>query len=380
MNHRGKTQLHRILFALIVLSLCIGPISGCRDVDTLIRELGKKYNLKFLRKKHPFEARDGITIRPGQLHRNANPNSEIIRTLPAETPVRLTERTGEWYRVRTRDGREGYLKDNLIGDEKIIKRTEELRQSIERMPVQAEGELKNKANFRLWPGRHHKVVDVLPPGKKVEMFERVVTLRAPTHTETTGITRGQEQLLEDIRSVSVSDSSSDLQSESEAKKDVWYKVKIEDGRIGFVYTHNLKFNPPPDIDGIVPGMRLLAWRVVSVTDDPDRGAVKNYVAAFTPMGKDPGCDFTRVYYFVWDKKNKRRTWKDWQYGNRVAGKLAINGILPITNFQYEGRSGFSLRRLHPTQTGKLVLTSFIYSRGRVRVIKEEEITDPREFH
>ena len=380
MSHLGKTQLHRMLFALIILILCTGHISGCRDVDTLIRELDKKYDLKFLRKKDPFEARDGITIRPGQLHRNANPNSEIIRTLPAETPVRLTDKTGEWYRVRTRDGREGYLKDNLIGDEKIIKRTEELRRSIERMPVQAEGELKNKANFRLWPGRHYKVIDVLPPGKKVEMFERVVTLQSAKHPETIGITRGQEQLLQDIRSVSESDPSSDLQSESDAKKDVWYKVRIEDGRIGFIYTHNLKFNPPPDIDGIVPGMRLLAWRVVSITDDPDRGAVKNYVAAFTPIGKDPGCDFTRVYYFVWDKKNKRRTWKDWQYRSRVAGKLAINGILPITNFQYEGRPGFSLRRLHPTQMGKLVLASFVYSRGRVRVIKEEEITDPREIH
>ena len=65
----------------------------------------------------------------------------------------------------------------MVGGEQIIVKTQELRKSIEGLPPQAEGITKTKANFRLDPGRRHKVIEVLPPGKKFEVYQRVVTLR-----------------------------------------------------------------------------------------------------------------------------------------------------------------------------------------------------------
>jgi hypothetical protein len=256
----------------------------------------------------------------------------------------------------------------MVGGEEIIRKTYELRRSIEGMPVQAEGVTKSKANFRLEPGREHPVVEVLPPGKKFEMYERVVTVRhIPTGTGTIATRgRGLDQL-------SLADENPDPSelSDDPVKKDVWYKVKIEDGRVGYIYTHNLRFTPPDEIARMVPFMRLLAWRAVSVTDDPDLGAKNNYVVAYAPIGKDPGCDYTRLYAMNWSKRLKRLV---------IRRQLRFNGVLPITNFHFEGKPGFSVRYLHPTKKDKLVLANFAYTRGKIQKISEEEIPGAAEIH
>lgn len=353
---------------LLVLAACLVVNSGCKEAETIKRELLKKVQSQLLKKKHPFTPRDGITIRACSLYQTANPNSEVIRKLPAETPIHLIDQIGEWYRVRTREGREGYLDQRMVGGEEIIRKTYELRRSIEGMPVQAEGVTKTKANFRLEPGREHPVLEVLPPGKKFEMYERVVTVRRMPNGAGTVPTRGRElgQLAPAEENPDPSEASDDP-----VKKDVWYKVKVEDGRVGYVYTHNLRFTPPDEIARMVPFMRLLAWRTMNVTDDPDLGAKNNYVAAYAPIGKDPGCDYTRLYVMNWSKRLKRLVIR-WQ--------LRLNGVLPITNFHFEGKPGFSVRYLHPTKKDKLVLANFAYTKGKIKKISEEEIPGTTQIH
>ncbi len=357
---------------MLLLALCLALTAGCQEVETLKREVLKKLDSKLVKKKNPFTPRDGITIRPSSLYRSANPNSEIIRNLPPETPVHMTDKIGEWYRVRTRDGREGYVQHDIIGGEEILRRTLELRRSIEGMPVQAEGVLKNKANFRLQPGRHQHVVDVIPSGKKFEMYERVVTLRDAKPAHTSDTTRGREEPTESraVREEAEPPGPDDTSGDP-VKKDVWYKVKIEDGRVGYLFTHNLSFTPPEDIARIVPYMRLLAWRAINATDDPDLGAVNDYLLAYAPMGKDPRCDYSRLYFVTWSNKLKRRV---------IIWQLGLTGILPITDYQYEGKPGFSVRYLHPTKQDRLVLASFAYLQGRIKAVSEEEIPDTRDTH
>ncbi|MCA1960806.1 MAG: SH3 domain-containing protein [Desulfomonile sp.] len=342
--------------------------TGCQDVETIKREVIQKFGHSFLTKKQPFIPRDGITIRPCSLYQTANPNSEVVAKLPAETTVHLTDKVGEWYRVRTREGREGYLDQKMVGGEDIIRRTNELRRSIEGVPVQAEGVIKSKANFRLDPGRNQPVLEVLPPGKKFEMYERVVTLQrsGPASDRLTTRGPGDDQAAAEEEPPQSGESADDT-----TKKDVWYKVKVEDGRVGYVYTHNLRFTPPEDIARQVPFMRLVAWRPVGTTDDPDYGAKNNYVAAYAPIGKDPGCDYTRLYFMSWSKLHKRLN-PSWQ--------SKISGVLPITDFHYEGKPGFSVRSLHPTSRNKLVLTNFYISKGRISKAGEEEIRSETDLH
>ncbi len=350
----------------LLLILALGALmltSGCQELGTLERELVNKIK-DFFPSKHPFAPRDGITIRSCSLYQTANQNSEVLQKLPAETPVHLVDKIGEWFRATTRDGREGYLDRKVVGGEEIIAKTRELKQSLEGIPTQAEGVVKSEANFRFEPGKAPDVVEKLPLGKKFEMYERVVTLRsdpAQSGTKAAGQLRpsrpGTGAVTEDALDDSV-------------KKDVWYKVKInDDGRVGYLYTHNIRFTPPEEIAKMVPWMRLLAWRTVSITDDPDLGAKRNYVAAYTPVGKDPGCDFISLYFMNWSTKTKK--YRDDCVLRRV------NGMLPITNFKYEGKPGFSIRHLHPTKRDKLVLVNYVFTGGRARKVSEEEVPAPR---
>lgn len=355
-------------FGLFVAAiLCVAAV-GCQEVDTVKREVLRQVESKILKKKHPFIPRDGMTVRPCSLYQTANPNSEVVAKLPAETTVHLVDRVGEWYRVRTREGREGYVDQKMVGGEDIIRRTNELRRSIEGIPVQAEGVIKSKANFRLEPGRHHPVLEVLPPGKKFEMYERVVTLQRAGGSTDKSATRG---LGDEQAAPEEEPPQSGELSDDGSKKDVWYKVKIEDGRVGYIYTHNLRFTPPEDIARIVPFMRLLAWRPVNTTDDPDLGAKNHYVAAYAPIGKDAGCDYTRLYFMSWSKQLKRLN---------ISWQSRIAGVLPITDFHYEGKPGFSVRSLHPTARDKLVLTNFYIAKGKVVKAGEEEIRAATEVH
>ncbi len=337
--------------ALFTMALCLPLLSGCQEANTLLRELRDKFN-KVVKTKTPFEQKDGLTIRTCSIYMTANPNSEVVRRLPPETPVRLINKIGDYYRVRTRDGREGYLEEKMVGGEKIILKTQQLRKSIEGLTPQAEGITKSIANFRLEPGREHQVIEKLPPGKKFEVFQRYVTLRPTTNQS------GQE-------SAPVDDTTEDV------KKDVWYKVKMEDGRVGFIYTHNMKLIPPTDIARAVPFMRMVAWRSVNVVEDQDLGAKNNYVVAYAPIGKDAGCDYTRLYLMAWSSRLKRRI-INWQFG--------LKGILPITGYQFEGKPGFSVRYLHPSSSNKLVLASFVFVHGKVRKVSEEEVPNHSKVH
>ncbi|MFC1833977.1 SH3 domain-containing protein [Thermodesulfobacteriota bacterium] len=350
----------------VILAVSLGLVAGCQEFDTIKRELLKTLQTK-IKKKKPFTPREGITITACPLYRNANHNSEVLRKLRPETPVHLIDSTGKFYRLKTRDGREGYAERSAIGGEEIMRLTYELRRSIEGKPVQAEGMLTNKANFRLQPGRHHRKLGVLPAGMKFEMYERVVTLRrlsrAPRSETPQGapVTRATDGNAGEI----------DENQEEAIRKDVWYKVKLEDGRVGYIYTHNLRFTPPEALSRLIPHRRIVAWRIVDTTDDVDLGAKNRYVVACTKTGSDPGCDFTSLYYVTWNKRRKTHG-INWQWGFR--------GILPLTNYHYEGKPGFSLRYLHPSKADKLVLASYVPNRGRPEQISAEEIPNNAKLH
>ncbi|MFH0957144.1 MAG: SH3 domain-containing protein, partial [Pseudomonadota bacterium] len=219
-----KLSAINFLIYLFIISFFLSTL-GCQEIDTIKKELIVKVETKLLKKKTQFVPREGITLRPTSLYQTANLNSEIIRKLPAETPLNLLDKVGEMFKVRTRDGREGYVEQKSVGGDDIIAKTHELRKSIEGIPPQAEAVTKSKANFRLVPGRQNEIIEVLPPGKKLEIYERVVTLRSNQPSERTSARMRSG----DPTVVPADEPSTPEEGSDDVRKDVWYKVKIEDG-------------------------------------------------------------------------------------------------------------------------------------------------------
>ena len=73
----------------------------------------------------------------------------------------------------------------------------------------------------------------------------------------------------------------------------------------------------------------------------------------------------------WSPKLKRRI---------ITWQLRLDGILPITDYHFEGKPGFSVRYLHPNKKDRLVLASFVFNKGSIRKVSEEEIPNNSELH
>jgi hypothetical protein len=355
-----------VKFALLLLSACFLSLCGCQEVDTVKRELLLKIKTILSSKKQTFTPRDGITLRATNVYQTANNNSAVIANPPAETHVNVLDKAGEYFRVRIPDGKEGYVDAKVVGGEDILQKTADLKRSIEGMPPQGEGVTKTKAYFRLEPGRNHQIIEILPPGKKFEIYERVVTIRSNPQKERIAY-RGKGG------PVAVEEPAAQDESADDLKKDVWYKVKLEDGRVGYLYTHNISLNPPEDIARELRNWRIMGWRPVNSTDDPDLGTKSNFIVACAPVGKDPGCDYTKLYFMSWSTRLKKRQ-------NAWDSKTKISGVLPITSYHSEGKPGFSVRSLHPTKKDKLVLINFVLAKGTIKKVSEEEIPNTADLH
>ncbi len=113
----------------------------------------------------------------------------------------------------------------------------------------------------------------------------------------------------------------------QVRKDVWYKVKLEDGRVGYVYTHNMKLTPPEDIAAL--SLHANGW----VEDREQHGrsgsrGKEQFHRGVCSIGKDPGCDYTRLYFMSWSTKLKRRV---------ISWQFRLSGVLPVTDYHSEGK-------------------------------------------
>lgn len=237
-----------------------------------------------------------------------------------------------WEEVQPEKQERGYVRESALGTEDLLAKLSGLMKSVEGIEPQASGKTTAATFLRLQPGRDGQGLEKLAPGTSFEMFERRALLKeppTPPPSPTAGPTPKKVPT-------------------PESRKEIWYKVRLEDGRVGYIYTGNLKFQPPADIEQYTRFRRTVAWQKLRMVDAGALGQVGEYLVAYATPGVDFGADFNRIEVYTWGGTG---------YGTLFA-KSDLRGILPI-GLSREGQDVyFELRELDAKQPGKLVVRRF----------------------
>jgi hypothetical protein len=246
----------------------------------------------------------------------------------------------------------GFVRSSSLGDAALLEKLRQLQASIEGVNPQASGITTAATWLRLDPGRHGQGVEKLAAGTQLEMFARQAILRElPSPTPALVGTPRATPKPTAARKPTPKPSSESAE-DADAKKEIWYKVRLADGRVGYVYTANLRFDPPPDIEQYTRFRRTVAWQKLRTVDAGALGSVGEYLVAYGTPGIDFGADFNRIEIYTWDGR---------AYGTLYA-RSGMQGILPIRVSQEANELFIELRELDPKQAGKLIVRRYQFPR------------------
>ncbi len=236
----------------------------------------------------------------------------------------------EWLEIKFGDGR-GFVDRTHLGDKAMIDEMNGLIASVKESQVQATGETRKKTPFRLRPSTSSQMIELLKKPAKVEVFERVVV---------------------------------DKEKKGTSGKDVWYKVRLEDGRTGYV-PDVISLSTPGALDQYTAARETVAWRELGEKEDPASGSKgKEYIVAYISAGTPVDVDFSRIELYTFDPKSR-------QYATSLA-KGGILGKLPITvKDGDDGMKIIEVRLLAKDKPGKFLIQEYSYPKP-IKMIREYE--------
>lgn len=242
-----------------------------------------------------------------------------------------------WLEVRYAPKSYGYIERERLADKAMMDELKSLMASVEGKQVQANSIIDKRSRFRIGPSRDAPVIEFLRNAQKADIYGRVVTMR---------------------------------EVKGEKKKDVWYKVRLEDGRVGYVYTANLSPTPPAALSRYTEGRTAVSWQSLRTREDKETGrSGEEYITTYRSAGPDIGADFNRVEVYTYDPKSG-------QYATAFA-KNKIKGVLPVNVIDRGGDNKiFQIRQLIDGKGDKLRVQEYSFP-SPIRLVREfEEDTTP----
>jgi hypothetical protein len=235
-----------------------------------------------------------------------------------KTPSRIVN---EWTKIRLEKKGTGFVKSPTLGTPEIIERIQSLKKSIEEIEPQATGVTTAPTFLRLEPGRDGTPVEKLPTGTHFEMFERQATYRFKPTSKF---------------------------SAQRKDKDVWYKVRLADGRVGYIFTSNFNLEPPPELSMYTHFRRPMAWLKLRSKTGSEGETVYDYVVAYATPGVDFGADFDRLEIYYWDGS---------QYQTAFVTS-SLKGILPIKLVRKAEKIFYEFAEIDPEHEHQVIVSRY----------------------
>jgi uncharacterized protein YgiM (DUF1202 family) len=285
-------------------------------------------------KRTDIEAQQGrrLTVIVGEegLYQQPDRLSRKVTTLSFGQEVTVLERKRPatahgWEEIHAGQKLSGFVRSSTLGPPELIEKLRGLMKSIEGVEPQAVGVTTAATNFRLEPGSEGQVIEKLPAGTRFEMFERQATLTPQVVNPVAGGPK-----------------------ETKARKEVWYKVRLPDGRVGYIYTRNLEFEPPTELTEYTRSRRTVAWLKLRSLKSETSDSVNEYLVAYATPGVDFGADYNRVEIYIWDGKGYQTAF----------AQSSLQGILPIHVIHEGNDVFFELRELDNKQPGHVLVRRY----------------------
>ncbi|MGE5205227.1 MAG: SH3 domain-containing protein [Chlamydiota bacterium] len=244
-------------------------------------------------------------------------------------PLEVLDRSRRFVRVRTADGKEGWVEQRYLVGQDVFDQMQKLAADNLHTPVMAAGLTDNDTNIHIAPGRQTEHLYQIKGGTKVQILKRATASKPrpvalPVREDVKGKTPPPPPL-ED-----------------------WWLVRDPQGRVGWVLARMVDIDVPLDVAQYAEGQRIVGAFVLDQAQDGDK-QVPQYLMVLTEPRDGMPFDYNQIRVFTWNVKRHRY---ETAYRERK-----LFGIFPVTitqeNFDKEGVLPVFTLRVQD-QTGKMV--------------------------
>ena len=227
--------------------------------------------------------------------------------------LQVLERSRRFVRVRTADGKEGWVEERYLVGQDVYDQMLKLAADNANTPVMAQGTTDNDTNIHIAPGRAAEHLYQLKGGAKVQILRRATAPKpqpaiVPVREDAGGKTVAPAPALED-----------------------WWLVRDPQGRVGWVLARMVDIDVPLDVAQYAEGQRIVGAFVLDQVQDGDK-KVSQYLLVLTEPHDGMPFDYNQIRVFTW---NLRRHRYETAYRERK-----LFGVFPVTvsreSFDKEG--------------------------------------------
>lgn len=317
-----------------------------------------------------------------------------VGTLHNGDRVEVLEKQRRFLRVRTDDGKEGWLEERSLVPQDIYDGFQKLADDYRNLPVQAHGTTRAELNMHLTPSREAEHLYQLKDSEKVEILKRATADKNPpkqapaaasgaTKTGKTGTPASPTTAPPPKPAPPPPPPKPEPKAKSKAGEKVhegrnkpqpgepvmedWYLVRNSAGRVGWVLLRMVDLDIPLDVAQYAEGQRIVGYFVLNTVEDQGK-QVPQYLVMLNEPKDGLVWDFNQIRVFTWNRARHRY---ETAYRDRN-----LQGYLPVrTGHQQFDKEGdlptFTIRTMN--DQGQIVETNYKMNGPIVkRVLTPEE--------
>ena len=253
-----------------------------------------------------------------------------VGTVTSGEKVRVLDRSQNrrFVKVRTDDGREGWMEQRYLVDQQVYDGFVRLAREYKDAPPQATAVARRAVNLHVDPARNAEAIFQVKENAKVELLKRASTPKSGLKKKDTEANQSKDE--------EESEKSSSPDAPPDPLED-WWLVRDQQQHVGWLLGRMLDVEVPLEIAQYAEGQRIVAAFVLNEVPEAKDStkAVPQYAVLMTEPKDGLPFDFNQVRIFTW---NAPRSRYETAYRERLNGRLPFSvgkadfgkeGTLPV---------------------------------------------------